>query len=328
VESVSKIPLSVVVLTYNEEQNLPACLQSLKGLDSEVFVVDSGSTDRTREIATEYGARVVLHHFKSHAEQWNWALKNLPISTEWILGLDADQQVTSGLRDEIARLFRNGTHARDQESPEEKINGFYIKRRQVFRDKWIRHGGYYPKYLLKLFRRDKVRLDLNDLVDHHFYVEGRVAKLQHDIIEQNIKENDISFWIEKHNRYATLIAREELKRGSENSAESPTPSPIGDPDRRTLWLKHIWLRLPLYFRPFFYFVYRYFFRLGFLDAKEGFIFHFLQGFWFRLLVDIKLDELRKQQRSEVRNNQSTEHGAAGSEQESKGIRAKSLEQRS
>lgn len=301
--------LTVVILTYNEEQNLPGCLTNLKGLDCEVFVVDSGSTDRTREIAIEYGARIVQHHFKTHAKQWNWALQNLPISTEWVLGLDADQRVTPELRNEITGLFSDGAQGVRGHENLEEIDGFYIKRRQVFRDKWIRHGAYYPKYLLKLFRRVRVRLDLNDLMDHHFYVEGRVAKLQHDIIEQNFKENDISFWIEKHNRYATLTACEELKRTSENLSESLTPSPIGDPDQRILWLKSIWIRLPLYFRPFLYFVYRYFLRLGFLDGKEGFIFHFLQGFWFRLLVDIKLDELR------AGEAKSREQGARSSEQE-------------
>lgn len=286
-------PLSVIILTYNEEDNLPACLESLKGLDCEIFVVDSGSTDRTREVAKLYSAFLVEHPFETHAAQWTWALQNLPISAEWILALDADQRVTSGLCAELSHLFAVEKFRLAQ------VDGFYVKRRQIFRGKWIRYGGYYPKYLLKLFRRGKVRTDLNDLVDHHFYVEGRVDKLQYDLVEENKKENNISFWIEKHNRYAILLAREELQRRKGQQRRPIKPSLIGNPDQRMLWLKELWCRCPLYVRPFLYFLYRYFLRLGFLDGKEGFIFHFLHAFWFRLVVDVKLEEMQRAEKNKT-----------------------------
>ena len=174
------------------------------------------------------------------------------------------------------------------------MEGIYIKRRQIFRGRWIKHGGYYPKYLLKLFRVDRVKLNSTDLVDHHFYVRGKTLKLKHDLVEENSKEDRISFWIEKHNRYATLLAREELQRRHRARPEPIQGSVLGNPDQRTLWLKGVWYRCPAYVRPFLYFVHRYFLRLGFLDGKEGFIFHFLQAFWFRLLVDINLDELESE----------------------------------
>lgn len=284
--------LSVIVLTYNEETNLPACLESLRGVDCETFVVDSGSTDRTVAIAGEYGARVVDHPFETHAKQWDWALNHVPIATDWVLGLDADQRLTPELRNEIAQLFGRAKGVR-YEGKLAEIDGFYIKRRQVFRGKWIRHGGYYPKYLLKLFRRERVKTDTNDLLDHHFYIAGQTAKLRHDLIEENQKESDISFWIEKHNGYASLLAREELEYKRNGRPAPIAPSASGNPDQRALWMKRQWHRMPLYVRPFLYFVYRYFLCLGFLDGKEGFIFHFLQGFWFRLLVDIKIEEMRK-----------------------------------
>ncbi len=289
-----KAQVTVVVLTYNEEANLPACLESLRGLDCEVFVVDSGSTDRTWEIAEAYGARVVEHPFETHARQWRWALDHLPLKTEWVLGLDADQRLTPELREELGRLFEGGDRAL------QGVDGFYVKRRQVFRGRWIRHGGYYPKYLLKLFRRDKVRLDDLDLVDHHFYVEGVTRTLRGDLIEENLKENDLAFWLAKHIRYARLLAEEEFRRRAQGNGWTVRPRPWGTPDERTAFLKHLWGRMPLYVRPFLYFVYRYFFRLGFLDGKEGFIFHFLQGFWFRLLVDIYLDELGRS-KSQIAN---------------------------
>jgi len=278
-------PLVVVVLTQNEEANLPACLESLRGLDCPVFVVDSGSTDRTVEIAQALGATVVHHPFETHSRQWAWALSNLPGPPAWVLGLDADQRLSPELRDELVQLFA------DEPRRLRQTDGFYVRRRQIFRGRWIRHGGYYSKYLLKLFRPERVRLDEHDLVDHHFYVPGRVDRLRGDLIEENRKEEDIAFWILKHARYATLHAREELSRHG-GAAVPLVPSLVGNPDQRVLWRKRAWYRLPLYWRSVLYFGYRYLLRLGFLDGREGFIFHFFQAFWYRLLVDVKLDDLR------------------------------------
>jgi len=276
--------LSLIVLTFNEQDNLEKCLKSVAGLCPEIFVVDSGSTDRTLEIARSY-AKVEHHGFETHSLQWKWALENLPIATEWILALDADQQLTPALAAELQDLFSKGNIPGD-------VDGFYLNRRQIFKGQWIRHGGYYPKYLLKLFRASAVRLDTSDLVDHHFYVPGRTFKLRHDLVEENQKENSISFWTDKHNRYAKLLAREELER-RDTARTLIRPAMFGSPDQRVLWQKNLWSRCPSYVRPLLYFVYRYFFRLGFLDGKQGFVFHFLQGFWFRLLVDINVEELQK-----------------------------------
>jgi len=277
VDSSSEPILSAVILTYNEEQNLPACLSSLKLLGCPIFVVDSGSTDRTLEIATRFGATILEHPFTTHTQQWDWALKNVPLESEWVMALDADQAITSELAAEIRTQLAASM-----------FDGFYIKRRQVFRGRWIKHGGYYPKYLLKLFRRHRVYLHGGDSVDHHFYVRGSCGKLRYDLIEANHKEDNISFWIEKHNRYAKLVAADEQRGG-----EFPLPPALFEsPDQRVIWLKRLWSRLPLFVRPNLYFVYRYFLRAGFLDGKEGFIFHFLQAYWYRLLVDINLDEIR------------------------------------
>jgi glycosyltransferase involved in cell wall biosynthesis len=296
-----KAPISTVILTSNEELNLGACLDSVAPWVGEIFIVDSGSTDRTIEIAGGRGAKVVTHEFETHAKQWNWALRNLPLSHDWALCLDADHRATPELADEVISLFRpdrsKTAGRRDRVHSPADVDGFYVKRRQVFRDRWIRHGGYYPKYLLKLVRHDRAWCDENELLDARFYVKGTTASLDGDLIEDNRNETDILFWVAKHTRYALLQAREELHRAHHDTGWAVTPSPFGTPDQRTLWLKHRWYRMPLLVRPFLYFFYRYVLRLGFLDGKEGFIFHFLQGFWYRLLVDIKLDELRRQQRA-------------------------------
>jgi glycosyltransferase involved in cell wall biosynthesis len=277
------LPLSVIVLTFNEERNLETCLRSVVDLTPHLFVVDSGSTDRTVAIAREHGAHIVTHAFESHAKQWQWALGNLPLESAWILALDSDQALTPELRASIAQHLPAWTASG---APA----GGYLNRRQVFRGRWIRHGGYYPKYLLKLFRTDAVVVDADDLVDHHFHVTGSTAILKGDLIEDNRNEDAIAVWIGKHNRYAVAQAREETARSADPDRR-PTRA-FGSPDERTRWRKRIWYRLPLYARPFGYFIYRYVFRLGFLDGKEGFIFHFLQAFWYRLLVDINRDELR------------------------------------
>ena len=279
--------LAVVVLTLNEAANLPDCLDSLRGLDGRVVVVDSGSTDRTVEIAAARGAQVLRHPFESHSRQWRWAIANLDGRPDWILGLDADQRLSNELRDALAQLF-----AGDRRQLE-GVDGFYICRRQIFRGRWIRHGGYYPKYLLKLFRPERVLLDEHDLVDHHFYVPGAVNTLTGDLIEDNRKEDEITFWVDKHVRYARLQAREELARGNGQSSGVLRPSLFGTADQKTLWQKRRWATLPLYWRSCAYFAYRYIIRLGFLDGKEGFAFHVLQAFWYRLLVDICLDDLRR-----------------------------------
>jgi hypothetical protein len=251
-------------------------------------------------IATDCGAVVVSHPFESHAKQWQWALATLPINSPWVLALDADQSLTPELSADIAARLSTTP---DTNGP----TGFYLNRRQVFRGRWIRHGGYYPKYLLKLFRRDAVTLDETDLVDHHFRVAGSTAILDGDLIEDNRNESDIAVWIAKHNRYAVLQAREEEARKADGRGPATRGSAFGSPDDRTRLRKRIWNRLPLYIRPFGYFFYRYVLRLGFLDGKEGFIFHVMQAFWYRLLVDINRDEIRQHPHANIEPV-----GAAGS----------------
>jgi hypothetical protein len=221
----------------------------------------------------------VAHPFESHARQWRWAIETLPLRHDWILGLDADQRVLPELQRSIAAAIARPDGAA----------GFFLNRRQIFRGQWIRHGGYYPKYLLKLFRRDVVQIDEHDLVDHHFVVRGSTRRLRGDLVEENHNESTIAAWIAKHNRYAQLQAREEL--GGERDVVRGAA--LGNPDERVRFRKRLWARLPLFVRPCAYFFYRYVLRLGFLDGKQGFIFHFMQALWYRLLVDINRDELSR-----------------------------------
>jgi glycosyltransferase involved in cell wall biosynthesis len=276
-----RVPVTLLVLTFNEERNLAALLDSVSGWAAEMVIIDSGSTDRTVAIAEEYGARIVTHPFETHARQWHWALENVTFETDWILALDADQLLLPELRHEMTERLKNpGATA-----------GFFLNRRQIFRGRWIRHGGYYPKYLLKLFRRSAVSVDETELVDHHFQVAGPTERLRFDMVEDNRNEATIAVWVAKHNRYATLQARQDVLRGGVSSPAAVAGASDGLDDQ-TRRRKRLWSRMPLFVRPCLYVFYRYVIRLGFLDGKEGFIFHVLQGFWYRLLVDINTDELR------------------------------------
>lgn len=279
------LQLSSIILTHNEEVNLPACLQSLAGLGCEVFVVDSGSTDRTSEIANAAGAHLVHHPFENYAAQRNWAQYNLPIRGSWVLHLDADERLTHELVTEILQALglMNDRRIRD-------IDGFLLRKRTIFMGRWIKHGGHYPSYHLRLFRKGRGFCE-DRLYDQHFVVKGKVGRLNHDYLD--VITSDISSWTHRHTRWAELEARELLaKHTGENRVR---PDWRGTPIERRRWLRDgLYARSPLFARVFLYWFYRYFIRLGFLDGKEGFIFHFLQGLWFRLLVDIKLEELKRQ----------------------------------
>jgi glycosyltransferase involved in cell wall biosynthesis len=276
------IPVTVLFVTRNEEANLERSLASVHDFADQIFVIDSESSDRTVEIARRYADDVVpLAYDHTRIIPWifQWGLDHLPIRNEWVLILEADQAVTPGLREELATLF-----AREQI----RENGFYIRRRQIYRGKAIRFGGYGSKRILKLFRKSVSSLDPVEQ-DTRVYVRGAVGDLHHPLEEWNKKENSILFYLEKHLRYAEAFAREELER-RRGLAFKAKPRLFGTPDERILWQKSLWYRMPLYVRPFLYFFYRYGILLGFLDGWNGFVFHFLQAFWFRLIVDIRLSE--------------------------------------
>lgn len=281
------VQFSFIVLTYNEEQHLPRLLESIGALNAPLFILDSGSTDRTTEIGEQFGARILIHPFENHPKQWDFALKNFPITTPWVICLDADQIVTHELS---ARLM----DFRDDDYP--GVDGIYFNRKNFFKGKWIKHGGYYPFYLLKMFRYGVGFSDTNENMDHRFVVAGKTLIWKNGIIlEENLKENNIRFWIDKHNRYSDLVAQEEVERMMQARTQTVKPNFWGLPNERTAWRKQLWWKLPRYLRPALYFTQRFIFQLGFLDGRTGVIFHFLQAFWFRLMVDVKIDELLKQQ---------------------------------
>jgi len=273
-----KLPISVIILTYNEEKKIEECLKSVYGLVEEIFIVDSYSTDKTLEIARKYTDKIYQHPFENYSSQRNWALENLPIKTEWLLNLDADHRVTLELVKELKEIFSKPI--------ENNINGFLISRRTIFMGRWIKHGGHYPVYHAILFRKGFGKCEQR-LYDQHFVVMGQLKKLKGDVID--VITDSIDKFTIRHIKWASFEAIEQLSGG--NSEIKPIV--FGNPIQRRRFLRKFYNSFPLFVRPFLYFLYRYFFRLGFLDGKEGLIFHFLQGFWYRFLVDAKIYEMKK-----------------------------------
>lgn len=272
-----KLPISVIIITFNEENNIGNCLETVYGLVDEVFIVDSGSTDKTLEIAKRYTDKIYYHPFVNFAQQRNWAQENLPIKNEWLFHLDADERVSPELIIELKKIF----------SSDITVDGFMVSRRTVFRGRWIRHGGHYPVYHLRLFRKNKGRSEQR-LYDQNYIVTGEVLGIGGDII--NVINPDLDLWKERHKKWANLEAREILF----NKDRIMNIRLRGNPIEMRNWLRYkIYYRMPLFVRPFIYFLYRYIIKLGFLDGREGWVFHFWQGLWYRLLVDIEIIKLRK-----------------------------------
>jgi glycosyltransferase involved in cell wall biosynthesis len=277
-----KVPVSVLVLTRNEEANIAACLETVHWA-GDVFVLDSLSTDRTTEIATDLGARVCLHPFEGYAKQRNWALDNLPYSTQWVLMLDADERVPPALADEITQVIRNDANG---------CVGFYLKYRHIFLGRFLRHGGLYPTWLLRLFKRGRARYEERPM-NEHAILDGEAGYLQNPF--DHCDNRPLSDWIAKHDRYADLEAEEYLReRFGHGYQDSIRPCLWGTQAQRKRWIKlDVWNRLPLLLRPFLFFFWNYILKGGFLDGREGFIYHVLWSFWVRFLIDVKILERRR-----------------------------------
>jgi glycosyltransferase involved in cell wall biosynthesis len=274
--------ISAIILTFNEEKHIERCIQSLQGIADEIFVIDSYSTDATVKIATDLGAQVYQNPWKNYASQFNWALENCPVRSKWVWRIDADEYIEEpgeSIRTQIEKI-------------PDHITGIYIKRKIVFLGKELLHGGWYPAWHLKIWRYGKGYCENRWMDEHIKLTEGESTKI--DCIQTDWNLNDLSWWTEKHNAYASreMIDMLDTKYLIFPGNQVP-PKLFGTEEQRKRWLKIRYASLPLFVRPLINFIYRYFFRLGFLDGKQGLIWHFLQGFWYRFLVDTKIYELSR-----------------------------------
>lgn len=287
------VDLTVLILTKNEEKNLRKCIESFRGIAKRFVIVDSFSTDKTQELCQELdkelqknGSRLDFYQNKwiSYANQFNWGLSNTNIDTKWCMRIDADEELMRDLTEEIDKKLSN-IH--------KPINGIILRRRVYFMGRWIKHGGRYPELLLRIFRTGKAICELKLMDEHMVLSEGQTIEFKHDLIDNNQK--DLEWWTAKHNWYSN---REVLDH--QMTLENATDESLkqnGASSRQAIMKRVVknsgYYKLPKFLRAHLYFIYRYYIKLGFLDGPEGKIFHFLQAYWYRFLVDAKLYQCEK-----------------------------------
>jgi glycosyltransferase involved in cell wall biosynthesis len=276
--------LTTVILTRDEEVHIARAIASARAVSREVLVVDSFSHDRTLEIARSMGARVVQNTWVNHARQFRFALDECDIRTEWILRLDADEVVGEDLAAKLNEVLP---------SLAPDVSGIALNRRHVFMGRWVRHGGRYPLRLLRVWRNGMGEVEDRWMDEHVRLNSGRAVAL--DGFFADACERDIAFFVTKHNGYAAREAVDVLGRKYRLFAEAPALSTAsGTQARARRWIKErVYNRLPFGIGPLAYFLYRYVLQLGFLDGRTGLIYHLMQGFWYRFLVDVRVLELER-----------------------------------
>lgn len=276
--------ITAIILTYNEEKHIARCIRSLKDVCEEILVIDSFSKDQTVEIAEELGAKVYQHTFINQATQFNWAIEECPINTEWIWRVDADEYVEKPLAQKVLKAVSNIA---------QEVNGIYVNKKIVFLGRPLLHGGWYPAQQIKIIRKGFGASENKWMDEHLMIFSGNTISIDGDQTDENL--NDLTWWTQKHNGYANREAINMLmmEYGMTEQEKEIVPKLFGTDAERKRWLKLKYIKAPLFLRPFINFTLRYILKAGFLDGKEGFVWHILQGFWYRMLVDAKIFELKK-----------------------------------
>ena len=288
------VDLTVIILTKNEEQNLRKCVESFREAAKRFVVVDSFSTDGTKELAGQLNTELQAiggsldfyeNPWKDYATQFNWGIENTDISTEWTMRMDADEELLPELAKELEERIPKLS---------KDIGGIILRRRVYFMGRWIKHGGRYPEKLLRIFRTGSASCEQKIMDEHLVLKQGVTIEFKNDLMDNNTK--DLDWWTGKHNWYSNrevldrqMTVEHELQE--ENLLEHGESTKQAK--RKRMIKNHGYYSLPKFFRSHLYFIYRYYIRLGFLDGKEGKIFHFLQAYWYRFLVDAKMYECEK-----------------------------------
>ena len=271
----------VVLLTFNSASIIGETVAQAKKVSPHVYVVDSFSKDDTPALLSALECTVVQRAFSNYSDQRNWAISQVESAYDWQLHLDADEVLDEQAVDEINELL----------SADPKFEAYLLRRRDYFMGRMLRFSGLNPWHL-RLFRSGVARCE-DRLYDQHFLTDRRTGRLRGFMHDRNSAR--LSDWIISHNRWSDAEAEEMLKQHSVVRG-TLQPSLLGDPRERTRFLKGIYYGLPSSLRSLGYFIYRYVFRLGFLDGREGFYFAFFQALWFRMLVDAKIYEKKRTER--------------------------------
>lgn len=267
--------LTTIILTFDEEKNIANAINSVKNLSKRIVVVDSYSTDKTVEIAESLGAEVIQHPFENQAKQFIYAINNLTINTQWIMRLDADEMISNDAAREIEDICLINKNT--------DINGIVVRFEVNFLGKKLRHGGIYPFRKMIVYKKDKGYMEDRAMDEHIVLKEGKSIELKHDSYHRDYK--DLNAWIDKHNKYSSREVKDYfLNTNLENEK-------LNKSAKIKRFIKfNIYYKLPLGTRAHLYYLYRYYFKMGFLDGKEGKIFAFMQAYWYRFLVDAKIFE--------------------------------------
>lgn len=273
------VDLTAIVLTKNESKNIVACLESVKGFASRVVVVDSGSTDNTVDLAKGLGADVYYNEFEYYAKQFNWGIDNTNITSKWILRLDADERFTTELCREVELLMEKHSH--------DDVTGITMEAWLYFLGKRLKHGAS-KKRKLMIFRNGLGRIEDRKRDAHSILTSGRSVAVKERFLHHDFK--DIDSFIKKYNWYATREMQDYIsfKEGSINNIK--TDKKIQKTRKNKF---NIYYKAPMFLRSKMWFVYNYYFKLGFLDGREGYIYHYFECYWYRYLVDAKIIEHEK-----------------------------------
>ena len=277
------LDITVVILTYNEELHIRRCLENVNTFAKKVYVIDCYSTDKTVTIAQELGAEVVSHKWPGNqAEQFNWALDNIKIETEWILRLDADEYLLPDLVEELYERLP---------SLPNNVSALSLSRARAFYGKVLKHGIVDNIKIIRIFRIGKARYEKRLMDEHLSVLSGETIEMQHQFIDDS--RIPIGQFVNKHNDYASREAALLLDAEFHLTDTNSIPQEHGKEVEKKRAQKEKYAKMPLFWRAFGYFCYRYIFKLGFLDGKEGFLWDFMQGWWYRTLVDAKIFEMKK-----------------------------------
>ena len=290
--------LTVIILTYNSESSLAQVVASCKGIAARIIVVDSFSADNTMALAESLGCEVVSHAFENYSRQRNWAQQQAGLGPDdWVLHLDSDEVLSEALAANIQQAII---------STDEQTEGYLMQRLSYFLGRPIRYGSINPSWHLRLFRAQRGFCE-DRLYDQHFVVTGKTTRLKGLLLDLQL--TTLEKWTAAHNRWSTAEAEEigmQMRAYSQDSQRTLQASLRGDIRMKKRWIKNnVWYRCPLFLRGFVFFLYSYVLRLGFLDGKAGLIYHVLQSFWFRFLVDAKLWEARHESGQGVGENRNS-----------------------
>lgn len=269
--------LTAIILTHNEEINIAECINSIKNISKRIIVIDSFSTDNTVEIAEKMGAEIFQNKWINYATQYNYGIEKAHIKTKWVLRIDADERLTSKSSAEIEKICNDNMYT--------SINGIVIRFEVNFLGRKLRHGGIYPLKVLRVYKYGIGKMENRNMDEHIVLEHGHIITLKNDSLHCDYK--DIASWIDKHNKYSSREVLDYLEFSSKKDSGGEL---LFEAKMKRFIKFKIYYKLPLGWRAFLYYFYRYYIRLGFLDGKEGKIFAFLQAYWYRFLVDAKIFE--------------------------------------